>query len=52
MTTKEKARIASAVLEQLEPLHADDPEVDRALKEAGERAAQAARKALEAWVQE
>ena len=50
MTKDAKLEVANRVLGQLEELHADDPEFDRALKEANRVAAKAARIALEEWV--
>ncbi len=44
--------IAQRVLDQLEPLHDDDPEVDRALKEANARAVSETKRALEKWVRD
>jgi hypothetical protein len=52
MTKDAKLEVAMQVLQQLEPLHADDPEIDAALKEANRCAVKAARKALQEWAKE
>lgn len=45
-----KTMIAQRVLDQLEPLHADDPAENKDLKEANKIAVKAAKEALEKWV--
>lgn len=44
--------IAQRVLDQLEPLHDDDPKIDQALKEANARAVSETKRALEKWVRD
>lgn len=45
-----RLKAANHVLDQLEPLHHDDPEIDRMLQEANRIAVQAAREKFLEWI--
>ena len=46
----QKILVAQKILDQLEPLYADDPAQNKAFEEANKIAVKAAKEALEKWV--
>lgn len=50
ITRKMLSKIAQKILDQIEPIHSDDPKVDQAFKEGHDRVIRVAKAALERWV--